>query len=354
MGVKSRRGKEGARRFRGGKRSPEKMEQRRTSGGDWDAIFKKDFTAFKAKEGKNTIRIISPDLYFPDPKNSKKEIEVGWVGADYWGKEIFVHNEVGGTFTSYLCPEKMLSKPCPICEDRERASEEAASTGDTSEETEAYIKSLYPRKRILAYVIDRKSDEQEVLVWSMPLTQMEKAIALVSYDEDDNSDIPIDDPDEGYNIHFSFGKDNKSGFYGYSGVKLAKNPSSVEEEFLNFVAENPLPDVLQMYSYERIKEVHTGGSSGASEVDEDELDEAISDSGDQNDNPLTYEKVQELEEDDLFEILDREGSTNEDELDEMNEDELRETVCELFDLHPESKEEVAKDNAKRQRRRRRG
>jgi hypothetical protein len=353
MGVKGRRSKGEGRRFRGGTRSREKMEQRRSGGGDWDAIFKKDFTVFKAKEGKNTIRIISPDLYFPDPKNSKKEIEVGWVGADYWGKEIFVHNEVGGTFTSYLCPEKMIGKPCPICEDRERASAEASSTGDTSEETEAYIKSLYPRKRILAYVIDRKSDEQEVLVWSMPLTQMEKAIALVSYDEDDNSDIPIDDPDEGYNIHFNFGKDSKSGFYGYSGVKLAKNPSSVEEEFLNFVAENPLPDVLQMYSYERIKEVHTGGSSGASEIEEDDVEETTSDSGNQNVG-LTYEKVQELDEDDLFEILDEEGSTDEDDLDEMNEDELREAVCELFDLHPESKVDVAKGKAKRQRKRSRG
>jgi hypothetical protein len=345
MGVKSRRGKSGGSRFKGKARSSNTTEKRRSKGGDWDSIFKKDIPVYKARDGKNTIRIISPNLFIEDTKG--KEKEVGWVGADYWGMDIFVHNSVGDTFTPYLCLQKMLKKPCPICEDRERAERE----GSEDEEDEKYIKSLRPKHRVIVYLVDRKSDDPEVQVWSMPRYGMDDEIAKVAYDEDDNSDIPVDCPEDGRNIHFQLCKDMKSPDFGYSGIKLSSNPTEIDNEFLEYVADNPLPDVLQFYSYERIKEVHEGVSDTSSETEE--VDE---DSGDQNvgsDVALTYQKVQDMDEDGLFELLEEESDITEDKLDEMDESQLRETVCELFDLHPDV-EESAKTKAKKMRKRRRG
>ena len=205
--------------------------------GSWDSYIKSDFPLFKPSEGKNNIRILPAT----------------WEDTEKWknsfGIIVHTHYGIGADNTTYLCPEKMkFSKSCPICDERTRVQ----NSGDKD-----YLSSLYVSRRLLVYLIDRDNEEVGPLIWAIPKTVASEIIDE-SKDIEDNEALPIDNPDEGYDISFIAVKAGKRNCE-YRKIRLARDPSTLFEdddytdEVLSFLMKNPLPEVLNCYDAEYIE-----------------------------------------------------------------------------------------------------
>lgn len=212
-------------------RNQESIEKRAAQqGGDFQSFIKDEFTVYAVKKGDNSIRIFPPT----------------WDDPEHYGIDVFVHYQVGPDRASVLCPLKMENKPCPLCEAYMRAERQ----GD-----EELAKSLKVARRVLVWLLDRKEEEKGPLLWSMPWT-VDRDIAKISRDKDSGEYYFIDDPDKGYNI--SFDREGEPPAVKYTGIQLARRQSSVASNFMNFVVEHPLPDVLKYRTYEEIKLLYEG------------------------------------------------------------------------------------------------
>lgn len=241
--------------------SQETVKKRATqSGGGFDSYIKGDVPKYKVSDGKNTVRIISAPMI-------NKEVwgdEGKW--GDSWGIVVWIHYGIGTDTSTYLCPLKMNKDPCPICE----------SLPGIATDDEEKAKELKPGPRVLAYVIDRDDEKAGPLVWAMPQSKVEKEIQMRSLDED-QAMLDITDPDEGYDITFT--KEGKEKRTTYAGINVARKPSSlsdnpkVQEQWLEFVVENPLPEVLVFYDYKHLEAVYMGKKSTKDEAEDASGDE---------------------------------------------------------------------------------
>jgi hypothetical protein len=236
--------------FRKGKKTPFKyrgtnskfMTKHIASGGrDYDSMFKIDVTTFKPRDAENKIRVVPP---------TSDEM-------DYWALPIHVHYGVGADNASYLCPRKHGGKKCPICEDYERARK-------AGKDEEA--KELRPNQRFLTYLVDRKDEEKGIQVWSMP-GKLDGELSKQTVDPETREILQIDNPTAGYDIYFT--KEGQGLKTQYTGCKLARKTSDLDDEsVLEFAQKHPLPEILQVYSYEHILKEYEG-SSGRSDDDDD-------------------------------------------------------------------------------------
>ena len=217
------------------------------SGGLFDSLFKSQFAVFTPKEGDYRLRMLPPT----------------WNDAQHFGLDIYVHYSIGSDNQSYLCLDKMLGEKCPVCEQRKVAER----GGDPD-----YAKSLTATKRVLVWCVDRSNEEGGPQLWSMAWT-IDRDLANLSIDKASGELLLIDDPEEGYDIEFTrTGKGLKT---KYSGTAVARRSSPLcdeertADEWLGFVAENPLPDVLQYFDYEHIAAVASGAKKDADEDEEE-------------------------------------------------------------------------------------
>jgi hypothetical protein len=213
-------------------------------GGNFDSFIKPQYKLYKVKDGKNLIRILPPT----------------WENPKHYGYDIFVNYNIGADNQSYLSLAKMKNKPDPLAEARVLAQRE----GD-----EKLTKDLNPTQRILMWVIDRLDEDEGPLLWAAPFT-VDKAFANLAFDEDTKEVLFIDDPDAGNDVRF-----HKEGAalltkYDASKMKLmAAAPlhedEKVQDEWLHYITENPIPDCLQFYDYEHISEVFNGKAAKPAE-----------------------------------------------------------------------------------------
>lgn len=202
--------------------------------GSFDRMIKDSFNIFIPQQGTNRVRLL--------PAN-----------PEYWGISLFVHY-IGETESPYLCPAKMQAKDCPVCEERRRAD----ASGDTE-----YGKALFPRERLLVWIIDREKEAEGPRLWDMPKT-VEIDLNHAAIDEDTNEALPLDDPEEGYDIRFN--KEGKGKMTRYSGITVARRVSPIcddeakMEQWLEFIVENALEKCIIVYHYDHIKSVFTGKS----------------------------------------------------------------------------------------------
>lgn len=189
---------------------------------------------YKPGDGANIIRIMPPT----------------WQDADHFGLDIYVHYEVGPDNPSYLCLEKMKGEPCPICEERARA---------TKDNDSEYADKLKPAKRVLVYLIDRDNERDGPKIWSMPWT-IDRDLCKLVVDRRSGEVLPIDDPEKGYDIEFD--RTGKGTHTKYVGLAIARRESDIgKPEWLDFVVDNPLPDQLQFYDYDHIAKQFGGQGS---------------------------------------------------------------------------------------------
>lgn len=248
---------------------------------DYDTLFKGDVKLFKPGDGENIIRIMGatwgmqPYTDEELDKMSEKEIKElerqEEVYGNGWDLPIFVHYGVGPDEGAYLCRDKMLGERCPICE-----AKAAARDPDEAD-------ALAPSKRALAWIIDRNAEKEGPQIWSMPFQKIRNEIYSRSIDKKHGTPILIDDHEEGFDIIFNrSGKDKRT---SYTGVEVDRDPSPLHEnekkqqQWLDYIRDNPLQDLLNFYDPEHIEKVLFGRAPSRRSRDAD------ADAGDASDAP---------------------------------------------------------------------
>lgn len=235
-GADSARGSEGRRAFSYQARTAEDLSKRASMGArDFDSFLADHVKVWKANNGANALRIMPPT----------------WQGAKHYGLDVWVHYGVGPDDQSYLCLDKMKGEECPICRERDRARRAG--------EDETYIKDLEPTRRVLMYLVDRDHESDGVQAWAAPWT-IDRDISAVSVDRRTQEVLPIDDPENGYDVEFE--RTGKGMNTKYVGLAVARRSSSLGNmDWLDFAVDNPLPEILVYHSAERIAQVFGGGGS---------------------------------------------------------------------------------------------
>lgn len=234
-------------------RTVDQIKERATrKSGRYDSIFKQGFDTWRAKTGDNLIRYLPPS----------------WDDADHYGYTIFVHNGIGPDNATYLCPRKMLNKPCPICE----AEKEAKDAGENEEAS-----ALKVSERIVSWILDRDADDPEKpMLYGNSWTQ-DRDIVSLCVNERTGEILMIDHPDKGFDVSFKRqGAGLKTRYYGYA---IARDDSPIhdsekaQDEILEFVKDNPVPDTLNFYDYDYMKGVLSGNVAQKDEVLDRDVDE---------------------------------------------------------------------------------
>lgn len=227
--------------------------------GDSDAMYKEAFQRFSPESGTNKVRLL--------PAND-----------EYWGIEVYIHwLDVDGNNRPYLCPKKMKGEDCPICDEAKKAR----ADGD-----EKYEKQLRPSEKLLTWVIDRNNEEDGPKLWDIP-KMVEIDINGGAVDEDTNEPLPLDDPADGYDIRFT--KEGKGLNTRYHSVNIARRESPLHDDedtaiaWLDFIEENPLEEVINVYPPEHLAAVFNGKPVSA--VLDNSSEEAVPDSTDDDDAP---------------------------------------------------------------------
>lgn len=224
-------------------RDPDKVRSRaEQGGGSNDSYLKDNVKLFKAAEGVNELRILPPT----------------WEGAEHYGLDIHIHYGIGPDNSAYLCLAKMKNKPCPVCEERKRAVAE----GDTD-----YADELRASHRVATYVVDRAKGRDGAAAWVMG-KRMDQDILRLCVDHKTNETLEIDHPEDGYDLSFS--RDGQGMKTRYTGMQIARRSSALDnDKALEFVTENPLPDMLIFYSYDHIQSMFNGKTEKRAKDDDD-------------------------------------------------------------------------------------
>ena len=221
-------------------------------GGGFDAPWPKDVSVFKFKEGDNRIRILPPFH-----KN-----------AEHYGYDVWLHNDIGADKGQYACPKKMKNEPCPICEERERAQRK----GEDAE----YIKSLAPKNRVLAWVIDRAKEDAGPMLLPMAWT-LDRDISSASIDKETKEVRIIDDPsEEGRDVIVTRTGTKVNTEYDpqvSSKARPLSEDDELSEEWLAFAKEHLLPDQVVFMDEDYLKKALAGSVSSDDEDDEEEDDD---------------------------------------------------------------------------------
>jgi len=215
------------------KKIKERSEQ---TGGRFDSIFQNGIDTWRPKVGDNLIRILPPT----------------WDDADYYGFDAWVHSYVGVDNSTYLCPMKMKNKSCPIC----AAAKEAKDAGEADE-----AKELQAKKITLVWIIDRDDDKPTPQAWSMSWT-MDRDIAALCANKRTGKILLLDDPEKGYDLTLK--RQGQGLKTRYFGLAVDRDPTPIEDsekvqdDILDYIAENPMPTVLKYYDEDYLAKVIEG------------------------------------------------------------------------------------------------
>lgn len=228
----------GKRSFQYQKRTKEDIKARANAkGGDFDQYLLPQFKMYKPKDGKNLIRILPPT----------------WDNAKHYGFELYLNYGIGVDNQTYLSLDKMKEEKDPILEARRRAEREGE---------DKVAKALKPRQRILMWIIDRMDEDEGPQLWAAPFS-VDRDIASISFDDDTGEVSMIDNEEEGCDVRFFKEGSGLLTKYPPAKMKLLKpsplhEEQELQDEWLAFITENPLPECLQYYDYEHIKEAFNG------------------------------------------------------------------------------------------------
>lgn len=221
----------------------------------FDSIFKQGYDSFRPHQGDNLIRYMPPT----------------WDDADHYGYTAHVHRNIGPDNATYLCLRKMKNKPCPCCE----AYKEAKDAGESEEAA-----ALATGERIISWILDRDADDPEKpILYDTSWTQ-DRDITSLCVNERSGEVLMIDHPDKGFDVSFKrSGTGLRTKYYGYA---IAREDSplhdseKVQDEILEYVKENPVPDTLNFYDYDYLAGVLSGKVAEKDEVlDKDEDEDAL-------------------------------------------------------------------------------
>ena len=238
----------GAVKFQYKARTPEQVRERaqRQIGGR-DSYFTSDIQFFTPREGDNNVRILPPP---PD---------VDW---GHYGVGVVVHYSIGSDQSAYLCAARMKDEQCPICEERDRAT--SAGEDDLAD-------SLRPSFRTAVYVIDRAQEGKGPLLWNIA-AGLDKDITKLCIDPANGEILPVDDPNDGYDLNFT--REGQGLKTKYKGIQFSRKncPLSDDPEqaqaWLEHIVAHPIDSCLQYFDYDYIAKVFVGQAPAADDEQE--------------------------------------------------------------------------------------
>jgi hypothetical protein len=221
----------------------------RKSGG-FISIFKSDLedvSFWKCKEGDHTLDIIPYYVGENDPH--VKLDEPGYV------LELKVHQQIGPSEGSYICPAENFNKPCPVCEHRRVLKQQGADDDD--------IKALYPKNRCVYNVVCYDTAEEEdkgVQVWEVSRWLSERYFTKLAKPKrrrggESTEPINFASPVGGKTIEFTregTGATNTA----YIGHSFLDRDYDIEEDILDLA--HCLDDLVIVPTYAELYEAYWG------------------------------------------------------------------------------------------------
>jgi hypothetical protein len=277
-------------------------------------------TFFKAKGGKNTIRILPP-----------------WSAEGIWYKEATMHyslvNEQGQERV-YPCL-KMFDEECPVCN-------QADLMREGSKEDQKAADRLRPRTKYFANIIDRKSGK--VMIWSFSAKILG---VLLSYCGDpDYGDLTH--PEEGFDVIIE--RTGTGMLDTRYNIRVRPRPSAIDIEGW----ENKLFDldkeVVNEISFDELEAIvganfdSKPSRSKADDEDEEEDDDEEEEEGEEEEKEEGEEDGEEDEEDD--EGDGEEEEEEEEDADEEDEEPAPKSKKQKATKKGKSVKKVAKENTK--------
>lgn len=241
-------------------RDPKLIKDRaERSGGRFDSIFKAGADVFRPKTGSNVIRILPPT----------------WEDADHYAYAIYVHRNIGPDNSTYLCLNKHGKGKCPVCAEV-KLLKDAGETEDA--------KQIQITEQFVCWICDRDADDHMPALYALSWT-MDRDIAALCTDERTNETLVIDHDDLGYDVTI---KRSGTGFKTkYFGLAIAREQSPVhddrrdQDEVLAYIHDNPVPTMLNFYSFDYISNVMSGTGQEVDgeldQVEEEVVDERDTD-----------------------------------------------------------------------------
>jgi hypothetical protein len=247
--------KDDERGFKYKKRSKDSLKERANmKGGNFDTYIKPKFKQWKPKDGKNLIRILPPTFDLADAP---------WQNTEHYGMDIHVNFNIGPDNQSYLSLSKHLKGADPLADARRDAQKDGEKD---------LAKALNPNTRILYWIIDRNDEDEGPLLWAAPFT-FDKSLANLCIDEDTKEVTAIDDPETGHDVRFYKEGTGLTTKYDPSKMKVLgesviHEDEGQEKEWLDFIYDNPLTDVLNFYDAGHISAAFDGVAGRKDDDDE--------------------------------------------------------------------------------------
>jgi hypothetical protein len=263
------------------KRSREDVKARANMrGGGFDSYIKQEFKRYKVRDGKNMVRILPAT----------------WEKPKHYGYDIFVNYGIGADNQSYLSLSKMDAEGEYGKDPLAAARKEAQREGDDDT-----AKALAPRQRVLVWVIDRLDEDEGPQLWDIPFS-VDKDFVNLCLDEDTKEVVYPDDPEEGHDLRFYKEGSGLNTKYPGGRMKLMDaaplhEDQDVQDEWLGFVKDNPVPDCLQYYDADAISAAFDGQVRGKDE-DEEKPKRKVADDDDEVDEKPKHKARAEPEGDD--------------------------------------------------------
>lgn len=174
------------------------------------------------------------------------------AGDFVFTQEVWIHFAVGPGNEAVLCPAKMQSKPCPVCEHRMGLGAEATA----SEATKKLIKALLPKRRELWNVYNYDEPDKGVQLWDVSFHNFGKNVynkIQRASAEDKKKFLKFADPDEGMTI-VAGGSEASTGvnkYIDFADIEFRKRKEQVTDKMLDDAA--PLDAILHFQSYGEIR-----------------------------------------------------------------------------------------------------
>jgi len=224
------------------KRDPAMVEARTNQvGANYDGPIISGVKIYSVRTGENVIRIM-PATW-----------DVNGKAPEHYGYDVWVHGRIGPDNEMVICLAKQFEDKCPICEARESLDRR----GD--EET---AKGLKPVRRVFMWIIDRKDESKGPQIFQCPWT-LDQDIAKASKNKRSGTYYVVEDPEEGHDI--SFEKEGANLATRYVTVQVEPSSSALASNekqtnaLIEYIAERPIPNLLNVKTYEQIARLYRGG-----------------------------------------------------------------------------------------------
>lgn len=215
--------------------SDEAMRRRaEASGGNFETYLKSGVKVFRPPSGETAFRILPPS----------------WENPEHHGYDVWVHDFVGSSGASYICPKKTFNKPCAACEEVVRLKK-------AGEDEDA--KQIQVKQRVIVWLIDRDDRKPEPQLWSMSWSQDKDIMSQCSIKRT-NTWLKIagdlDDP-RGYDVIMRKSGKGKGTRYTFS-IDRDETPleesQRAEDDILDYIKAHPIPDCLKFADNKTIED----------------------------------------------------------------------------------------------------